>query len=158
MPIARSYVCPECFHRMEVVLAAEQWDAPPPSCAMCDAREVNQVFRPPAIGGSVRGRAAAIAENIMANDYQVADAKFDNRQGGKPKVRYKDQSANILPAAWQAAQAQLQSAVDIGRAHRATRYKEGPQGNALDVLEGALKSGAQADLIQASKKRAIKVW
>jgi hypothetical protein len=159
MPIARSYMCGECGHMMEVVLSADQWDAPLPSCEACDAREVNQVFRPPAIGGSLRSKAVGIAEDIMANDYQVANAKFDNRQGATPKVRYKDQSSTALPpAAWQAAQQTVQQAIDIGRQHRQHRYAEGPQGNGLDVLKAALDSGQQPDLIAASKRRAIKVW
>ena len=159
MPIARSYMCGECGHRMEVVLSADQWDSPLPSCEACDAREMNQEFRPPAIGGSLRGKARGIAEDIIANDYNVADAKFDNRLGGTPKVRYKDQSTTALPpAAWAAAQATLQQAVDIGRSHRQHRYSEGPQGNGLDVLKAALDSGQQPDLIAASKRRAIKVW
>jgi hypothetical protein len=159
MPIARSYMCGECGRMMEVILSADQWDAPPPSCEACDAREMNQVFKPPAIGGSLRGKAVAIAEDIMANDYQVANAKFDNREGATPKVRYKDQSATALPpAAWQAAQQTVQQAIDIGREHRRHRYETGPQGNGLDVLQAALSTGEQPDLIAASKKRAIKVW
>ena len=158
MPIARSYMCGECGHRMEVILSAEEWDSPLPSCEACDAREMNQEFRPPAIGGSLRGKAARIAEDIMANDYNVANASFGNRQGGVPKVRYKDQSPNLPPGAWQQAQATLQQAVDIGKSHRQHRYSEGPQGNGLDVLKAALDSGQQPDLIAASKRRAIKVW
>ena len=38
---------------------------------------------------------------------------------------------------------------------RETRIKHG---NGLDVLQGALKSGAQPDLIEASKRRSMKVW
>jgi hypothetical protein len=151
-------MCPECNHRMEVVLAADQWDAPAPSCEACDAREMGQVFHPPAIGGSLASRAGAIAEDIIANDYKVADFHSDRRLGGTPKVRYKDQTGAITPSAWQNAQGVLQQAIDLGRAHRSVRYEKGPQGNALDVLKGALASGEQADLIQASKRRAIKVW
>jgi len=159
VPIARTYQCPECNHRMEVSLQAEQWDAPPPSCEACDARETNQVFeRGPAIGGSLRARAAAITESIIANDYGVANFRPDHRMGGTPQVRYKDQSPDVLPGSWQAAQATLAQAVDVGRAHRYTRYEKGPQGNALDVLKGALASGEQPDLIESSKRRAIKVW
>lgn len=151
-------MCPECATRLEVTLTAEQWNSPPPSCPTCDAREMQQEFHPPAIGGSVRARAAAIAEGIIATDYQVADFKPDNRQGGTPKIRYKDQAPNLPAASWQAAQAQLAQAIDVGRAQRRTRYSDGPQGNALDVLQGALKTGEQPDLIAASKRRAIKVW
>jgi len=143
---------------MEVVLSADQWNAPPPSCEACDAREMGQVFRPPAIGGSLAARAGAIAEDIIANDYKVADIAFDHREGGVPKIRYKDQNPTQLPASWAAAQAQLQQAVELGRDHRRTRYESGPQGNALDVLKGALNSGEQPDLLAVSKKRAIRVW
>lgn len=158
MPIARSYMCGECGHRMEVVLLAEQWDAAAPSCEDCDAREMNQEFHPPAIGGSLRGKARNIAEDIIANDYNVANIKFDNRQGGTPKVRYKDQTGPLEPGAWQKAQETLQQAVDIGKSHRNHRYANGPQGNGLDVLKAALNSGEQPDLIAASKRRAIKIW
>jgi hypothetical protein len=119
---------------------------------------MEQQFRPPAIGGSVRAKAAKITEDIIANDYNVANFQSDRRAGGKPKIRYKDQTEGLPAAAWQNAQATLQQAVDIGRAHRQTRYDSGPQGNGLDVLQGALRTGEQPDLIAASKRRAIKVW
>lgn len=159
MPIARTFMCSECGHRLEVVLSADDWDAQPPNCPQCDFNEqMHQEFRPPAIGGSTSSKAHAIAEDIMANDYQVANAQFDNREGGKPKVRYKDQTGALPPAAWANAQAQLAQAVDLGRAHRHHRYADGPQGNGLDVLKAALESGSQPDLIANSRKRAIKVW
>jgi len=144
---------------MEVSLSAEQWDAPAPSCEACDARETNQVFeRGPAIGGSLAAKAARITESIIANDYGVANFKGEHREGGTPQVRYKDESPGVLPASWQAAQGMLAQAVDVGRAQRHIRYEKGPQGNALDVLKGALASGEQPDLIERSKSRAIKVW
>jgi hypothetical protein len=119
---------------------------------------MNQEFRPPAIGGSVGGRARAITEDILANDYNVANVNFDNHAESTPKVRYKDQSPGVLPAQFVAAQQTLAQAIDLGRAHRRTRYDNGPQGNAMDVLKGALASGEQPDLIANSKKLAIKVW
>ena len=102
MPIMRTYMCGECSHRMEVTLPADQWDAPPPSCDACDAR-MGQEFKAPAIGGSKSYRAHKLAEDIIANDYGVADVKFDNRQGGTPKVRYKDQTAASVGSSWQGA-------------------------------------------------------
>ena len=158
MPIARTYMCPSCGHRIEVVLTEAQWNDPPPACEACWSNDMNQEFKPPAIGGSVGARARGIAEDIIANDYGVADIRFDNRQGGTPKVRYKDQTSPLTAASWAAAQGQLQQAIDLGRAHRQTRYDSGPQGNGIDVLKGALESGQQPDLIAASKRRAIKVW
>lgn len=151
--IRRTYMCGECSHRMEVELSAEEWDAPPPSCEVCDAREMNQEFRPPAIGGSLSMRAHRIAEDIMANDYNVADAKFDNRQGGKPVVRYKDQPAATQLAATWGANELLQQAVTIGKQ---TRRETG--GDGLDILKRTLQTGEQPDLIEASRRRAIKVW
>lgn len=156
MPIMRTYMCPECSHRIEVTLAADQWDAPPPSCDACDAR-MGQEFMPPAIGGSIRSRAVRLTEDIMANDYHVADAKFDNREGGKPKVRYKDETPGAIASAWtQAAQthhALLEQGIAIGKQ---TRRETG--GDGLDILKRTLATGEQPDLIEASKRRAIKVW
>jgi hypothetical protein len=154
MPIMRTYMCGECSHRMEVVLDADQWDAPPPSCDLCDAREVRQEFKPPAIGGSIGGKARRLAEDIIANDYGVADVKFD-RRGGTPKVRYKDQSATALQSTWGGAIADaVQTAVAIGKQNR----RENGGFDGLDMLKANLASGAQPDLIEASKRRAIKVW
>ena len=152
MPINRTYICPECNYRMEVVLNADEWDAPPPSCEACDAREMGQEFKPPAIGGSVRARAAKIAEGIMANDYGVANFQSDRRQGGTPKVTYKDQPASAAPATWQVAahREMLETAISLGKANRGR--------DGLNILQQNLASGAQVDLIEASKRRSIKVW
>lgn len=145
---------------METTLTAEEWDIRPPSCEMCDRREMDQEFSPPAIGGSIGGRARAITEDILANDYNVANFTPDSRarEGSTPQVRYKDQSPGVMQASFVAAQQTLQQAIDLGRAHRRTRYDSGPQGNALDVLKGALDSGEQPDLIASSKRKAIRVW
>jgi hypothetical protein len=152
MPIVRTYGCSECNHMMEVVLSSDQWDCEPPECPACAQRQMRQEFKPPAIVGSNRARAVAIAEDIAANDYNVADIKGATREGDVAKVRYKDQG-NTLPSAWSTQAAQmLESAIAVGRQ---TRLKHG---NGLDVLQSALKSGAQPDLIEQSKKRAIKIW
>ena len=155
MPIMRTYMCPECANRIEVVLSAEEWDAPPPSCPACDAHDMAQEFKPPAIGGSLSMRAHRLAEDIIANDYGVANVSFDNREGVTPKVRYKDQSATALQSTWggQVANA-LETAIAIGKQ---TRSESGGM-DGLDMLKRNLASGAQPDLIDASKRRAIKVW
>jgi hypothetical protein len=154
MPIMRTYMCRDCSHRMEVVLSAEQWDAPPPSCENCDAR-MGQEFKAPAIGGSVSMRAHRVAEDIIANDYNVANVQFDNRQGGTPKVRYKDQSASQLQSTWGGQiQGAIETAVAIGKQNR----RENGGFDGLDMLKANLASGAQPDLIEASRRRAIKVW
>lgn len=152
MPIVRTYACAECNHMMEVVLSADQWDAEPPECPACSAREMRQEFKPVAIGGSTRAKAVALAEDIAEKDYGVADMK-SRGEGESMKVRYKDQT-NTLPAStWTgAASAALSEAIATGRE---TRLK---YGNGLDVLQSALKSGAQPDLIAESKKRAVRVW
>jgi len=129
----------------------DEWDAPPPDCPMCASR-THQEFKPVAIGGSNRARAAALAEDIIANDYHVADFKSDGRPGGRAKVRYKDQR-QATPTEWGAAQGVLQSAVAIGRQ---TRARYGPDG--LDNLQRALKDGSQPDLIAESKKRSMRIW
>ena len=139
---------------MEVVLSADQWDAPPPSCESCDTR-MGQEFKAPAIGGSVSMRAHRVAQDIIANDYNVANVTFDNRQGGTPKVRYKDQSATALQSTWGGQiQGALETAVSIGKQTR--REMGGADG--LDILKKSLETGAQPDLLAQSKRRAIKVW
>lgn len=160
MPIIRTYACPECFHQWEVMLDAEQWNDPAPSCAMCDARETQQVFRPPAIGGTASARAHAIAEQIAAEDYKVADFTAFGKEGGRAKVRYKDQSDQVREGKWtgpnakeyQMSQEALQTAIALGRD---TRLK---YGNGLDVLRHTLASGDQPDLIEASKRRSPRIW
>ena len=152
MPIVRTYACPDCNHIMDVVLSADYWEAPPPDCPACKAREMRQDFRPVAIGGSNRARAVALAEDIAAKDYNVADMKVQGREGGTPTVRYKDQTAATGGSSWVGAQGMLEQAISIGRQ---TRMQHG---SGLDVLQSALKSGAQPDLIAESRKRMIKVW
>ena len=149
MPIVRTYFCPECAHQVEVTLSLDQWDAPPPSCEACDARELRQEFKPPAIGGSVRAKAAAITEDIIANDYNVANYTPDHHEGSVPKVTYKDQAATTLPSSWGPT---LQQAIEVGRESR-RQY-----GSGMEVLGRMLKTGEQPDLIEASKRRAIKVY
>lgn len=153
MPIRRVYFCPECANRIEVVLSADEWDKPPPSCEACDAREMSQEFKPPAIGGSTMSRAARITEDIMANDYNVANFQSDRREGGQAKVSYKDQTASIMPANWQGQRAMLEQAISIGKGNRREFGLDG-----LDILKRNLADGTQVDLIEASKRKSIKVW
>lgn len=151
MPIVRTYACDQCNHMLEVMLSAAEWDAEPPECPACAERAMRQQFRPFAITGSPVSQAAAIAEDIAANDYQVADMK--SRGEGEPtKVRYKDQTPAQLSSTWTARAETIELAIAAGRETR-LRY-----GSGLDVLQHALKTGAQPDLIEASKRRAIKVW
>ena len=150
--IIKTYQCSECFHRMEMTLTADQWDNPPPNCAICEAR-TNQEFQPPAIGGSVRARAARIAEDIAANDYGVANINFEHREGGTPTVRYKGQTASAMPAQWQGHRELLEQAISIGKQNRRDFGLDG-----LDILKRNIMSGDQPDLIEASKRRAIKVY
>ena len=153
MPIHRTYMCSDCAHRMEVTLLADQWDAPPPSCEACDAREMNQEFKPPSIGGSHMSRAAAITESIIANDYGVSNITFDGK-GGQNKVAYKDQSSTLVGSgAWAGQRAMLEQAISIGKSNRREFGADG-----LDILKKNLANGTQPDLIEASKKCSIKVW
>jgi len=70
-----------------------------------------------------------LAEDIAAKDYNVADMQPDNREGGRTKVRYKDQS----PAGkgqWMAPNMEImEGAAALGRA---TRMQHG---SGLDVIK-----------------------
>jgi hypothetical protein len=148
--ILRTFGCDQCGHTMTVELRSEEWNAEPPECPQCSGATYQEFF-PPAIGGSNAGKARALAETIAAEDYQVADMATSPSRGRT--VRYKDQGAEAIPASsWAAAGSQLSQAVALGRETR-LRY-----GNGLDVLKGALESGAQRDLIADSKRRSIKVY
>jgi hypothetical protein len=74
------------------------------------------------------------------------------KQGDVTKTRYKDTSSTVPASTWTAAQETLQAAVAAGRQSR-LKY-----GSGLDVLQANIKSGAQPDLIEASKRRMIKLW
>jgi putative FmdB family regulatory protein len=150
MPIVRTYQCGDCFHRIEVMLDGSRWDEPPPDCPACAARQMDQQFKPPAIGGSNRAKAIALAETIASEDYGVADMKLDKE--GPNKVRYKDEGTPAQASTWGVGSEILTSAMRIGRQTR-QQYGDG-----LDVLKSALKSGAQPDLIEMSKKRAARIW
>jgi len=136
------------------MLSAEDWEAPPPECPECAAAAMRQEFVPPRIVGSPRARATTLAEDIAANDYHVADMQRD-RHDATPNVRYRDSN----PSSWGKAadgsaitpQA-MQHAMALGRQVR-QRYGDG-----LDVLQANLKSGAEPDLIEISKRRSHKVW
>jgi hypothetical protein len=151
-------MCEECAHQMTVTLTSDQWDAPPPDCPRCNAYDfrepMRQEFKPVAIGGSVSAKANAVTEQILAEDYGVADMKRDHREGSTPKHRYKDQGTPAQAGAWGATGDMLSQAVAIGRQ---TRMASGGL-NGVDILQKAIKSGAQPDLIENSKRQSMKVW
>lgn len=156
MPIVRTYGCGQCGHFLEVTLTMEQADDPPPECPAC-AAQTRQEFRPVAIGGSHIGRATKLAETIAHEDYGVADLQVDGREGSVPKVRYRDQGTAMQQAqisSWGATGEMLQTAMNIGRQ---TRMESGGY-SGVDMLQSMLKSGEQPDLIEISKRRAMKVW
>ena len=152
MPIIRTYACAECMHMMDVVLSMEQVDDPAPECPACAQRAMRQEFRPIAIGGSNSARAHRIAEDIAENDYHVGDMQVGRKEGDTTKVRYKDQNGPVNNSTWTAARDVLETAIAAGRQNRLQH------GSGLDVLKAGLDSGAQPDLIEASKRRAIKIW
>ena len=139
------------MHVMDVVLSMDQVDDPPPPCPMCATR-TRQEFKPVAIGGSATSRAHAIAENIAANDYHVGDMQVGRKEGDVTKVRYKDQRGTVPAAAWEASRETLEHVIAVGRQSRLQH------GNGLDVLQANLKSGAEPDLIEISKRRSVKLW
>lgn len=163
MPIVRTYQCGACFDRLEVTLTADQWDAPAPECPTC-SRSTHQEFSPPRINGSPHARASAIAEGIAERDFGVSNMRRDQRPGSTPQVEYRDDMMGVpkrqarpvgppAPAStWGASAAAVEQAAAIGRDTR-IRF-----GNGLDVLQSALKTGAQPDLIEASKRRSARVW
>jgi hypothetical protein len=140
------------MHMMDVALSMDQVDDPPPPCPMCAQRSMRQEFRPVALGGSVTARAHAIAEDVASNDYHVSDMTVGRKEGDATKVRYKDTTANVPSSTWSAARETLELAIASGRQ---TRLRHG---SGLDVLQASLKSGDQPDLIEASKRRMIKLW
>ena len=154
MPIVRTYQCSECFHRVELTLAPEQWDDPAPACPHCAPGEaMRQEFKPFAIGGSPSARAHAIAEDIAGADYHVADMQREHRPEGTPKVRYKDAVSTPSQAStWGAATETIQAAMAYGKQ---TRLQHG---SGLDILQANLKSGKEPDLIALSKKRSIRLY
>ncbi|HEY2530266.1 MAG TPA: zinc ribbon domain-containing protein [Xanthobacteraceae bacterium] len=157
MPIVRTYGCEDCGHFFEIWLTLEQADDPPPDCPHCVARPMRQEFKPVAIGGSIVGKAVRMAETIAAEDYGVADMQHDTRYGGTPKVRYKDQGNDMQQAqvsSWGAPGNVLSEAIALGRQ---TRLANGGY-SGVDTLQAMLKSGEQPDLIEASKRRAMRVW
>lgn len=143
--ILRTYGCGECNHMMTVELRSDQWDQEPPECPMC-ANSTYQEFKPPGIGGGNVGRAVEMALDIASKDYGVADIQADGKQGGTPKVRYKDAIAAHDRSSWGMHAEALQSAVSLGRQ---TRLQHG---NGLDIIKG------MPDLIAASKKRSARIW
>lgn len=84
-------------------------------------------------------------------DYHVADMQRD-KHATTPTVRYQDASSAIPQSSWQAASETLQAAIVSGRESRLKH------GSGLDVLQANLKSGAEPDLIENSKRRAMRVW
>ena len=147
--ILRTYMCGDCGYRIDAELPSDQWNAEPPECPMGEAM-THQEFKPPAIIGSNIARATAIAHEIAATDYNVADIQSPSRSGRA--VRYKDSVDGVPASTWGMQQGALQQAIAIGRE---TRIRHG---NGLDILQGALKSGAQPDLVEMSKKRSIRVY
>ena len=147
MPIIRKYVCDGCFHTAEVELAGDEWDTPSPFCPHCDGVPLGQEFAVH-IGGSPTARAADMALRIAAEDYGVADLKSDGREGGVPKVRYKDTSPSIREpdrSSW-AVPAGLEAAIAVGRQDRLAN------GSALDAIK------QMPDLIELSRRRSARVW
>lgn len=151
MPIVRTYACETCFHIVEVTLTAEQWDRTAPECPACSARQMRQEFKPVAIGGSPIARAIKTAEDIAEKDYHVADmTAVGSIKEGRPKVRYKDQTGN--ESTWGVASETLAAAISAGKETR-MQY-----GSGLDILQSNLKSGAEPDLIEISKRRSARIW
>ena len=155
MPIVRTYQCPRCNHRMSVTLRMEQCDQAAPKCPSCAARRMQQEFKPPGIVGSSAAKARSLSEDILARDYNVADVKFSKYEGDKNKVRYKDagNTGTSQTSSWVANRETIEGAIAMGRQQRMDYG-----GSPLDMLQANIKSGAEPDLIEITKRRSIKVW
>jgi hypothetical protein len=149
MPIVRSYMCPDCAHQMTVTLNGDQWEEPAPECPVCTKNPMDQNFKMN-IGGSVRSQAEKVTEDILRNDYHVSDIQRDHREQSTPKVGYKNPASN--QATWGIAREALEGAISSGRQSRLKH------GSGLDILQANLKSGAEPDLIEISKRRAMRVY
>ena len=157
MPVVRTYGCQSCGTFIEVTLTMEQVDEPPPDCPKCAAIPMQQEFKPIAIGGSVAARAHKLAETIAHEDYGVADMQTASRQGDVTKHRLKDQGNAMQQAqvsTWGASGGLMDTAIAIGRQ---TRMASGGY-SGVDTLHRMLKDVTQADLIEVSKQRSMKVW
>lgn len=171
MPIIRTYACPDCGHFVEVVLAADEWNTPPPECDRCARDEMDQEFRPIGIVGSHRAKAVKLTEDILEHDYNVADFQLQGKDNGPPKIRYKDRpeirdavksmepeiAAAMRgeprpPNRWGATAVNLGAAMAAGRRTR----MEGPTG--VDILHEGIKSGGIPDLIANSKRLSPRIW
>ena len=149
MPIVRTYACPDCGHFLDVTLTLEQADDPPPDCPHCAEPSMRQEFKPIAIGGSDAGKAHKLAETIAEQDYGVADIS-SRGFGEAAKVRYKE-TRTAQPSTWGATAEMLNTAIASGR-----QLRQAGHGTGMDVLQGALKSGAQPDLIKLSKQKLLR--
>ena len=138
-------MCQACGHYMNITLSQEQWDDPAPECPICTQSPMAQDFKPPGIGGSVRARAEKVTEDILEKDYQVSNIHRDPRQGAVPKTSY-------ATSQWGVAREALEGAISAGRKSRLKH------GSGLDILQQNLKSGAEPDLIELSKRRAMRIY
>lgn len=151
------------MYQYEATLTPDQWDQPPPECPQCQAHLMGQVFTPPHINGSNYAKASAMAEKIAAEDYGVSNITRDHRMESTPKVAYRDDMmgqpigkgrdwVSDTQSTWGTSSAAFQQAAANGRRMRRQF------GDGLDVLKSTLASGAQPDLLAASKRRAMRVY
>lgn len=153
MPIVRTYGCDRCGHFTEVTLTFAQADDPPPDCPHCAVATV-QEFKPLAIVGSIKARAADLAQTIAHEDYHATDIEVDYRQESVPKVRFKDQTSSAPPSVWTGGNAMLAQALAFGRQARMQSGGESP----IESLKRSIANGSQPDLIEVSKRRAMRIW
>jgi hypothetical protein len=93
----------------------------------------------------------ALAEDIAAKDYGIADMQMQRKEGSTPKVRYKDDTRSKISgggsSGWGGVNPEaLEAAVAQGRS---TRLQHG---SALDTIKN------MPDYIANSKKLSVKVW
>jgi putative FmdB family regulatory protein len=143
MPI-RTYGCPDCGNVMDVVLTVAEWETPPPDCPVCTA-QTEQHFKPFAVGGSVQGRAAAIAQDIAEKDFGLTNFEL-GRHGEPAAPRY---GAPAVPKAPPGVDPQAVLKGMIGSTGRAQidPSRSGAGFSPLRALQDGIKGGLIPDLV-----------
>ena len=89
--IRRTYQCPNCDKIFTVQCES---NAPDPACPNPDCDKVLE-WRPQsfAIGGSVEGKAVALTQNILENDYGLSNFKDNTRAGDNSIIQRQETRA-----------------------------------------------------------------
>lgn len=144
--ILRTYCCPDCDHRIEVVLESSEWDAEPPDCPVCTVR-LGQEFKSFGVGGSPQARATKIAQDIMEKDYGATNFEIGkNRPQASAPTRAEQQQRSAI----------LRSMIPDGPAQIAAGSATGGFAP-IHKLQQDIRGGKMPDLIRNAAKNSIRV-